>query len=108
MLQVLREQVWKLHLELPKSGLVTWTGGNVSARDPETGLVVIKPSGVKYEDLRPEHLVILDVDGNIVEGGGTPDPDTVHVTVSVSWDFTPSRHETLDISAYLTRWQDPL
>ncbi len=49
-----------------------------------------------------------DADGNIVEGGGTPDPDTVHVTVSVSWDFTPSRHETLDISAYLTRWQDPL
>lgn len=76
MLQVLREQVWKLHLELPKSGLVTWTGGNVSARDPETGLVVIKPSGVKYEDLRPEHLVILDVDGNIVEGDLKPSSDT--------------------------------
>src|SRR5512136_1568315 len=76
MLQVLREQVWKLHLELPKSGLVTWTGGNVSARDPETGLVVIKPSGVKYEDLRPEHLVILDVDGKIVEGALKPSSDT--------------------------------
>ena len=76
MLQVLREQVWKLHLELPKSGLVTWTGGNVSARDPETGYVVIKPSGVKYEDLRPEHLVILDVDGKIVEGDLKPSSDT--------------------------------
>jgi L-ribulose-5-phosphate 4-epimerase len=68
MLESLREQVWKLHLELPKNGLVTWTGGNVSARDPETGLVVIKPSGVKYEDLRPEHLVIVDLDGKVVEG----------------------------------------
>lgn len=76
MLQVLREQVWKLHLELPKSGLVMWTGGNVSARDPETGLVVIKPSGVKYEDLRPEHLVILDADGKIVEGDLKPSSDT--------------------------------
>ena len=76
MLQVLREQVWKLHLELPKSGLVMWTGGNISARDPETGHVVIKPSGVKYEDLRPEHLVILDADGKIVEGDLKPSSDT--------------------------------
>jgi L-ribulose-5-phosphate 4-epimerase len=76
MLQVLREQVWKLHLELPKSGLVMWTGGNVSARDPETGHVVIKPSGVKYEDLRPEHLVILNVDGQIIEGDLKPSSDT--------------------------------
>ena len=68
MLEALRDQVWQLHLELPRNGLVTWTGGNVSARDPETGLVVIKPSGVKYEDLRPEHMVIVDLDGKIVEG----------------------------------------
>jgi L-ribulose-5-phosphate 4-epimerase len=68
MLEALRDQVWRLHLELPKNGLVTWTGGNVSARDPETGLVVIKPSGVRYEDLRPEHLVVLDLEGKVVEG----------------------------------------
>jgi L-ribulose-5-phosphate 4-epimerase len=68
MLEVLRDQVWRLHLELPKNGLVTWTGGNVSARDPETGYVVIKPSGVKYEALRPEQMVIVDLDGQIVEG----------------------------------------
>ena len=52
MLETLREQVWKLHLELPKNDLVKWTGGNVSGRDPETGFVVIKPSGVKYPDLQ--------------------------------------------------------
>jgi len=68
MLASLREQVWKLHLELPKNGLVTWTGGNVSARDPETNYVVIKPSGVRYEDLRPEHMVVVDMEGKVVEG----------------------------------------
>ena len=68
MLEALRDQVWRLHLELPKNGLVMWTGGNVSARDPETGYVVIKPSGVKYEALRPEQMVVVDLDGQIVEG----------------------------------------
>jgi L-ribulose-5-phosphate 4-epimerase len=72
----LREQVWKLHLELPENDLVKWTGGNVSGRDPETGLVVIKPSGVKYPDLRPEHLIVLDVDGKIIEGNLSPSSDT--------------------------------
>lgn len=76
MLEALREQVWKLHLELPKNELVKWTGGNVSGRDPETGLVVIKPSGVKYPDLRPEQLIVLDVDGKIVEGNLSPSSDT--------------------------------
>ena len=66
MLETLRDQVWKLHHELPKNDLVRWTGGNVSGRDPATGLVVIKPSGVKYEDLRPEQLVVVDLDGNII------------------------------------------
>jgi L-ribulose-5-phosphate 4-epimerase len=75
-LEALREQVWKLHLELPKNDLVRWTGGNVSGRDPETGLVVIKPSGVKYPDLKPEHLVVLDVNGKIVEGNLSPSSDT--------------------------------
>lgn len=76
MLESLREQVWQLHLELPKNALVKWTGGNVSGRDPETGLVVIKPSGVKYPDLRPEHLVVVEVDGKIVEGDLSPSSDT--------------------------------
>lgn len=76
MLEALREQVWKLHLELPKNDLVKWTGGNVSGRDPDTGLVVIKPSGVKYPDLRPEQLVVLDLNGQIVEGDLAPSSDT--------------------------------
>jgi L-ribulose-5-phosphate 4-epimerase len=76
MLEQLKEQVWKLHLELPKNGLVTWTGGNVSARDPESGLVVIKPSGVLYDELRPEDHVVLDLDGKIVEGKLKPSSDT--------------------------------
>ncbi|RME81112.1 MAG: L-ribulose-5-phosphate 4-epimerase [Caldilineae bacterium] len=68
MLETLRREVYDLHLELPKYGLVSWTGGNVSARDPETGLVVIKPSGVKYEDLSPEKMVVVDLEGQVVEG----------------------------------------
>jgi L-ribulose-5-phosphate 4-epimerase len=76
MLEALREEVWQLHLELPKNGLVAWTGGNLSARDAETGYVVIKPSGVRYEHLRPEHMVILDLDGKIIEGELKPSSDT--------------------------------
>lgn len=76
MLDSLRHALWQLHLELPKNSLVTWTGGNVSARDPQSGLVVIKPSGVRYEDLRPEHMVVVDLSGRIVEGALKPSSDT--------------------------------
>lgn len=76
MLEALRKTVWQLHLELPKNHLVSWTGGNVSARDPDSGLVVIKPSGVRYEELQPEHLVVVDLNGNIVEGNLKPSSDT--------------------------------
>ena len=76
MLSQLREELWQLHLELPKNELVKWTGGNVSARDPETGHVVIKPSGVRYEDLRPDDMVVLDPDGNVIEGALKPSSDT--------------------------------
>ena len=76
MLEQLKEQICQLHLELPKNGLVKWTGGNVSARDAETGYVVIKPSGVRYEDLKAEHLVIVDLDGKRVEGDLKPSSDT--------------------------------
>src|SRR5690606_18096505 len=56
--------------------LVTWTSGNVSQRDPESGLVVIKPSGVAFEDLRPEHHVVVDLEGTIIEGDLKPSSDT--------------------------------
>lgn len=76
MLEQLREEIWRLHLELPKYRLVTWTSGNVSGRDPETGYVVIKPSGIRYEDLRPEHMVIVNLDGEVVEGNLKYSSDT--------------------------------
>jgi L-ribulose-5-phosphate 4-epimerase len=76
MLERLKEELVALHMELPRYGLVVWTGGNVSARDSETGLVAIKPSGIRYEQLRPEHIVVLDMDGKIVEGDLKPSSDT--------------------------------
>jgi L-ribulose-5-phosphate 4-epimerase len=76
MLEKLREELAELHMELPKNNLVAWTSGNVSARDPESGLIAIKPSGIRYEDLLPEHIVILDLDGNVIEGHLKPSSDT--------------------------------
>lgn len=75
MLEKLKEELVQLHLELPKNNLVAWTGGNVSARDAETGLVVIKASGIRYEEMRPEHMVVMDMDGQLVEGAYKPSSD---------------------------------
>jgi L-ribulose-5-phosphate 4-epimerase len=76
MLEHIKEEIYRLHLELPKYRLVAWTGGNVSARDPESGLVVIKPSGIRYEDLRPEDHVVVNLQGEVVEGELKPSSDT--------------------------------
>lgn len=76
MLEKLKEELVELHLELPKNRLVAWTSGNVSARDPECGYVVIKPSGIRYEELCPEHMVVLTLDGEILEGNLKPSSDT--------------------------------
>ena len=76
MLEKLREEVWKCNLELPKNDLVKMTSGNVSARDPESNLVVIKPSGVRYEALSPEAMVVVDMDGKVIEGELKPSVDT--------------------------------
>lgn len=76
MLERLKEEVHRVHLELPKNELVKWTGGNVSARDPQTGLVVVKPSGVRYEVLRPKDHVVVDLDGEVIEGELKPSSDT--------------------------------
>ncbi len=75
-LKALREQVFEMNLELPKHNLVVWTMGNVSARDLESGLVVIKPSGIRFEDLTPKSMVVVDVDGKVVEGDHKPSSDT--------------------------------
>ena len=74
-LAALREQLVALHAELPRHGLVVWTGGNVSARDPDTGLVAIKPSGVRYGDLTAASMVVVDADGAIVDGELKPSSD---------------------------------
>ncbi len=76
LLPKLREQVCQLNLELPKNNLVAWTSGNVSARDPETGWMVIKPSGIMFADLTPENMVVLDLDGQVLEGDLKPSSDT--------------------------------
>jgi len=76
MLERLRREVYEGNLMLPQSDLVTWTSGNVSGRDPESGYVVIKPSGVRYETMRVEDLVVVDLDGKVIEGEMAPSVDT--------------------------------
>lgn len=76
MLKQLKESVLEANLELPKRGMVTYTWGNVSGICREKGLIVIKPSGVPYEKLKLEHLVVVDLDGNQVEGELRPSSDT--------------------------------
>jgi L-ribulose-5-phosphate 4-epimerase len=82
MLDELRAVVCGLNTELPRHSLVAWTSGNVSARDLETGFVVIKPSGIRYKDLSPESMVVVDLDGKVIEGKLKPSSDTfAHVYV---------------------------
>ena len=76
MLQELKRQVYEANMLLPKYGLVTFTWGNVSAIDRESGLFVIKPSGVEYESMKPEDMVVMDLNGNRVEGKLRPSSDT--------------------------------
>ncbi|MGG3311359.1 MULTISPECIES: L-ribulose-5-phosphate 4-epimerase [Paenibacillus] len=76
MLEDLKQQVLEANLELPMHGLVTFTWGNVSGIDRERGLFVIKPSGVPYEDLKADDMVVLDLKGNVVEGDLRPSSDT--------------------------------
>ena len=76
MLEGLKQQVYEANMELPRRGLVTYTWGNVSGIDHETGYVVIKPSGVEYDNLKPEDLVVVDLDGTVIEGIYRPSSDT--------------------------------
>ena len=76
MLEELKQKVCKANLDLVKHGLVLFTWGNVSAIDRKTGLVVIKPSGVSYDNMKPEDMVVVDLEGNVVEGSLRPSSDT--------------------------------
>ena len=76
MLEELRKAVYEANLELPRRGLVTYTWGNVSGIDRSKGLMVIKPSGLRYEYLTPSSMVVCDLDGNVVDGAEAPSSDT--------------------------------
>ena len=76
MLESLKQKVYEANMELPKRGLITYTWGNVSGIDRETGYFVIKPSGVDYDLLKPEDMVVMDLEGNKIEGHLNPSSDT--------------------------------
>jgi L-ribulose-5-phosphate 4-epimerase len=75
-LQQVRQEVAALHAELVRYGLVVWTAGNVSARVPGADVMVIKPSGVSYDDIAADNMVVCDLDGNVLEGDLSPSSDT--------------------------------
>lgn len=119
MLKELRQAVYQANMELPRRGLVTSTWGNASGIDRETGILLIKPSGVEYADLTPEMLVALDLDGKIVEGELKPSSDTkTHIELYRAFPniggvvHTHSAHATawaqacMDIPAYGTTHAD--
>lgn len=119
MLEDLKEKVFHANLALPKHNLVTFTWGNVSGIDREKGLIVIKPSGVEYEVMKQEDMVVVDLQGNVVEGSKKPSSDTAtHIALYQRFKeiggivHTHSRHATiwaqagLDLQAYGTTHAD--
>lgn len=93
-MQKLKQQVFEANMDLPRYGLVTFTWGNVSAIDRERGLVVIKPSGVAYETMKADDMVVVDMSGRVVEGEYRPSSDTAtHLetlpSLLVAWRHCP-------------------
>src|SRR3954467_6691221 len=99
----LRNTVAQLHAELTRNELVVWTAGNVSARVPGHDLLVIKPSGVSYDELTPDNLVVTDLEGRLVEGDLAPSSDTAaHAYV---YRHRPDVHGVVHThSTYATAW----
>ena len=123
MLEELKQQVYEANMELPKRGLITYTWGNVSGIDRETNYFVIKPSGVDYDKLRPEDMVVMDLNGNKIEGEYKPSSDTpthlelylrypeiggivhTHSPEATAWAF----HSAVrNHACRLLLWRDPL
>lgn len=103
MLEELKKIVYKANMDLPKYGLVTFTWGNVSAIDRASGLIVIKPSGVEYDKLTPEDMVVVDLDGNKVEGKYNPSSDTAtHIELYKAFQEIGGVVHTH--SSYATSW----
>ena len=87
MLEQLKKEVYEANMELQEKGLVIYTWGNVSGIDRENNLVVIKPSGVEYDELSPEDMVVVDFDQNVVEGRDRPSSDTAtHIELYKAFD----------------------
>jgi len=119
LLETLRKEVCWANQQLPKMDLVAWTSGNVCGRDPETGLVVVKPSGVLFEELTPQKLLVVDLGGNVIEGNLKPSVDTAtalyileHMPEASAVIHTHSRYATAfaalgqGIPVYLTEHGD--
>lgn len=103
MLEELKQLVYEANQDLPRYGLVTFTWGNVSAIDRESGLLVIKPSGVEYGKLKPEDMVVVDLDGKKVEGRLNPSSDTpTHIELYKA--FTQIGGIVHTHSTYATSW----
>ncbi len=99
----LQQQAYEANMELPKLNLVIFTFGNVSAADRDLGVFAIKPSGVRYEELTPEKMVIVDFDGNTVEGTLRPSSDTkTHAVLYKHWEHIGGIAHTH--STYATAW----
>lgn len=105
--QHIQEEAYKANMELPKLNLVIFTFGNVSAVDRSLGVFAIKPSGVPYEELSPESMVIVDFDGNTVQGKLRPSSDTkTHAVLYKHWDSIGGIVHTH--STYATAWAQSL
>lgn len=103
MLEQLKKEVYEANMDLPRYGLVTFTWGNVSGIDRESGLFVIKPSGVDYEKLTPEDMVVMDLSGNRVEGSYKPSSDTAtHIEIYKAFPEVGGIVHTH--SSYATSW----
>lgn len=100
--QSIKEQAYEANMQLPRLGLVLFTFGNVSVVDRQAGVFAIKPSGVPYEVLQPEQIVIVDFDAKIVEGSARPSSDTkTHALLYKHWDIGAIVHTH---STYATAW----
>jgi hypothetical protein len=97
----LKERAWAANQEIPKRGLAIYTFGNVSALDADRGVIAIKPSGVAYDELKADDLVVLDLEGRIVEGRLRPSSDTpTHLVLYRNWKGTSAQ-------AHSHLWDDP-
>jgi len=102
-LDAVRRNVTELHGELTRNALVAWSQGNISERVPDTELLVVKPSGVSYADLTPESMVVVDLEGNVVDGDLSPSSDTAtHAYVYRELDWVGGVVHTH--SPYATAW----